>query len=153
MPEVCCRFVTTCPFSRVHARKNLAFVKNSLLTSCQEVVFALLAPSCQQVWNKLWTTCNNLVDIFRLVARLFQLVCYNLDIIDCEQSTLRRKGGTADNTSRNKIRQLFASPLSSNIIILALYENTIYSAYRIVLIKSKNSSLHAVKRRRLRSTS
>jgi hypothetical protein len=75
--------------------------------------------------------------MIRLVARLFQLVCYNLDIIDCEQSLLRRKGGTADNTSGNKIRQLFAPPLSSNIIILVLYVSTIYSAYRIVLIKSK----------------
>jgi ABC-type nitrate/sulfonate/bicarbonate transport system permease component len=40
----------------------------------QQVVFALLVPSCQQVWNKLLTTCNNLVDIVRLVARLFQQI-------------------------------------------------------------------------------
>jgi hypothetical protein len=46
----------------------------SLPTCCQQVVFALLVPSCQQVWNKLLTTCNNLVDIIRLVARLFQQV-------------------------------------------------------------------------------
>ena len=40
----------------------------SLPTSCQQVVFTLLVPSCEQVWNKLLTTCNNLVDIIRLVA-------------------------------------------------------------------------------------
>jgi hypothetical protein len=40
-------------------------------------VFALLVPSCQQVWNKLLTICNNLVDIIRLVTRLFQQVRYS----------------------------------------------------------------------------
>ena len=44
----------------------------SLLTSRQQVVFALLVPSCQQIWNKLLTTCNNLVDIIRLAVTLFQ---------------------------------------------------------------------------------
>ena len=34
----------------------------SLQTSRQQVVFARLVTSCQQVWNKLLTTCNNLVD-------------------------------------------------------------------------------------------
>jgi hypothetical protein len=52
----------------------------SLPTSRQQVVFALLVPSCQQVWNKLLTTCDNLVDIIRLVARLFQQVQYSHDI-------------------------------------------------------------------------
>ena len=52
----------------------------SLQTSRQQVVFALLVTSCQQVWNKLLTTCNNLVDIVRLVTRLFQQGCYNHDI-------------------------------------------------------------------------
>jgi hypothetical protein len=51
----------------------------SLPTSRQQVVFALLVPSCQQVWNKLLTTCNNLVDVFRFVARLFQQVRYSHD--------------------------------------------------------------------------
>jgi hypothetical protein len=37
-----------------------------------------------------------------------------MNVLDCEQSLLRRKGGTADNKSR------IAPPLSSNIIILAL---------------------------------
>ena len=52
----------------------------SLQTSRQQVVFARLVTSCQQVWNKLLTTCNNLVDIIRLVTRLFQQACYNHDI-------------------------------------------------------------------------
>ena len=37
-------------------------------------------PSCQQVWNKPLTTCNNLVAIIGLVARLFQQVRYSHDI-------------------------------------------------------------------------
>ena len=52
----------------------------SLRTSRQQVVFARLVTSCQQVWNKLLTTGNNLVDIIRLVTRLFQQSCYNHDI-------------------------------------------------------------------------
>ena len=52
----------------------------SLQTSRQQVVFARLVTSCQQVWNKLLKTCNNLVDIIRLVTRLFQQGCYNHDI-------------------------------------------------------------------------
>ena len=48
-----------------------------LQTSHQQVVFARLVTSCRQVWNKLLTTCNNLVDIIRLVTRLFQQGCYN----------------------------------------------------------------------------
>ena len=49
----------------------------SLQTSRQQVVFARLVTSCQQVWNKSLTTCNNLVDIIRLVTRLFQQGCSN----------------------------------------------------------------------------
>ena len=52
----------------------------SLQTSRQQVVFARLVTSCQQVWNKLLTTCNNFVDIVRLVTRLFQQGCFNHDI-------------------------------------------------------------------------
>ena len=52
----------------------------SLQTSRQQVVFARFVTSCQQVWNKLLTTCNNLVDIIRLVTMLFQQGCYNHDI-------------------------------------------------------------------------
>ena len=52
----------------------------SLQTSRQQVVFARLVTSCQQVWNKLLTTCNNLVDIIRLVTRLSQQGGYNDDI-------------------------------------------------------------------------
>ena len=51
-----------------------------LVTSRQQVVFALLVTSCQQVWNKLLTICNKLDDIIRLVARLFQQVRYSHDI-------------------------------------------------------------------------
>jgi hypothetical protein len=48
----------------------------------QQVVFALLVPSCQQViWNKLLTICNNLVDIIRLVARLFLRYSHDITIL------------------------------------------------------------------------
>ena len=48
--------------------------------SRQQAVFARLVTSCQQVWNKLLTPCNNLVDIIRLVTRLFKQGCHNHDI-------------------------------------------------------------------------
>ena len=51
----------------------------SLPTSRQQAVLALLVPSYQQVWNNLLTVVNNLVDIIRLVARLFQQVRYSHD--------------------------------------------------------------------------
>ena len=68
------------------ARYTTTYVKISHLvtsvpTSRQHVVFALLVTSCQQVWNKLLTICNNLVDIIRLVTRLFQQVRYSHDIV------------------------------------------------------------------------
>ena len=59
---------------------KISHLVTSLPTSRQQVVFALLVPSCQQVWNKVLTTCNNLVDIIRLVTRLFQQVRYSHDI-------------------------------------------------------------------------
>jgi hypothetical protein len=62
------------------AHVKISHLVTSLSTSRQQVVFALLVTSCQQVWNKLLTTCNNLVDIIRLVARLFQQVRYSHDI-------------------------------------------------------------------------
>ena len=43
-----------------NTRKN-AQVVTSLPTSRQQDVFARLVTSCQQVWNNLLTTCNNLV--------------------------------------------------------------------------------------------
>jgi hypothetical protein len=61
-------------------RVKISHLVASLQTSRQQVVPALLVPSCQQVWNKLLTTCNNRVDIIRLVARLFQHVQYSHDI-------------------------------------------------------------------------
>jgi hypothetical protein len=59
---------------------KISHLVTSLPTSRQQVVFALLVTSCQQVWNKVLTTCNNLVDIIRLVTRLFQQVRYSHDI-------------------------------------------------------------------------
>jgi hypothetical protein len=61
-------------------RVKISHLVASLLTSRQQVVFALLVPSCQQDWNKQLTTCNKLVDIIRLVARLFQQFRYSHDI-------------------------------------------------------------------------
>jgi hypothetical protein len=52
----------------------------SLPTGRQQVVFELLVPSCQQVWNELLKTCNKLLDIIRLIARLFQQVRHSHDI-------------------------------------------------------------------------
>ena len=65
-------------FSITHVK--ISQLVASLQTSRQQVMFARLVTSCQQVWNKLLTTCNNLVDIIRLVTRLFQQGCYNHDI-------------------------------------------------------------------------
>ena len=56
--------------------EQISHLVASLPTSRQQVVFALLVTSCQKVWSKLLTTCNNLVDLIRLVARLFQQVRY-----------------------------------------------------------------------------
>ena len=69
----CLVIVATC------TRKN-AQVVTGLPTSRQQDVFALLVTSCQQVWNNLLTTCNNLVEIISLVARLFSQVRDMLDI-------------------------------------------------------------------------
>jgi hypothetical protein len=60
--------------SCTHARKHL--------TSCNKSAkkmysYCLLQVACQQVWNNLLTTCNNLVG---LVARLFWQVRYMLDV-------------------------------------------------------------------------
>ena len=51
----------------IHAK--ISRLVASLPTTRQQVVFALLVPSCQQVWNKLITTCSNLVDIIRPVSQ------------------------------------------------------------------------------------
>jgi hypothetical protein len=63
-----------------HTPAKISHLVTSLSTSRQQVVFALLFTSCQQVWDKLLTICNNLVDIIRLVTRLFQQVRYSHDI-------------------------------------------------------------------------
>jgi hypothetical protein len=49
---------------------------NKPSTSCVRTA----CPSGQQVWKMLLTICNNLFDIIRLVARLFQQVRYGHDI-------------------------------------------------------------------------
>ena len=36
---------------------------------------------CQQVWNKMLATCNNLVNIIRLVARLFQQYSHDITLL------------------------------------------------------------------------
>jgi hypothetical protein len=64
---------------RFYTRKNLTSCNkfaNKPSTSC----LPLLVTSCQQVWNKLLTICNNLVDIIRLATRLFEQVRYSHDI-------------------------------------------------------------------------
>jgi hypothetical protein len=62
----------------------LYYYTRNNLTSCNKFVnkpsTSCLVTSCQQVWNKLLTICNNLVDIIRLVTRLFQQVRYSHDI-------------------------------------------------------------------------
>jgi hypothetical protein len=63
-----------------HVKSHISHPVACLPTSRQQVLFALLVPSFQQVWNKLLTTCNDLVDIIRLVARFFQQVRYTHEI-------------------------------------------------------------------------
>ena len=80
--EFCDRFLLMCAQSATSNEIRSTHVKisqlvTSLQTSRQQVVFAPLVTTCQQVWNKLLTTCNNLVDIVRLVTRLLQQGCYN----------------------------------------------------------------------------
>ena len=45
---------------------KISHLVTSLPTGRQQDIFALLVTSCQQVWNNLLTTCNNLVEIIRL---------------------------------------------------------------------------------------
>ena len=59
----------------LHQNYNYFTCKAHLIYACSQIVFALLVPSFQQVWNK-----NNLVDIIRLVAKLFQQVRYSHNI-------------------------------------------------------------------------
>ena len=58
----------------VYTRVKISNLVASLPTSRQQVVFTLLVPSCQQVSNKLLTTCNNLLNHTRLVARFVQQI-------------------------------------------------------------------------------
>ena len=66
-------------------RDAMKYTRKNLTTCCKSANRPStcshdLLQTCQQVWNKLLTTCNNLVDIVRIVTRLFQQVCYNHDI-------------------------------------------------------------------------
>ena len=66
-----------------YTRKNLTTCSKSAnkpLTSCLRTACYKLSTSCQQVWNNLLATCSKLVDVVRLVTRLFQEGCYNNDI-------------------------------------------------------------------------
>jgi hypothetical protein len=94
-------------FLKLHRRKLLRISKEifipNVFTICWEVCSGFLiigtglsanksstsciCTACPKLWTsmdnyKLLTTCNNvtLVDVIRLVARLFQQVCYSLDI-------------------------------------------------------------------------
>ena len=69
----------------IHTRKNLTSC-NNLLSSRYQDVFALLVPSCWQVWNKLLSTCDKVDDGNRLATSLFQQVCSNkFDIVWTQQ--------------------------------------------------------------------
>jgi hypothetical protein len=72
--------IVLCKSSTQLAYIKISHLVASLPTTRQQVEFALLVPSCQQVSNNLLTICNNLVDIIRLFARLFQQVRYSHDI-------------------------------------------------------------------------
>jgi hypothetical protein len=67
-------------WSPLTTRVKISHFVASVPTSCQEVAFTMLVPSCHQACHKLLTTCNNLADIIRLVAKLFQQVRYSHDI-------------------------------------------------------------------------
>ena len=81
-------------FSYADAHKNVNYTRKNaqavigLQTSCYKSVHKFSA-SCvrtacsmllQQVWNKLWTICNKIDGIIRLVERLFQQVWCSFDI-------------------------------------------------------------------------
>ncbi len=67
-------------FSVTSTHIKISQLVASLPTRRQKVVVALLDTRYQQECNKLLTICNNLVNIIRLVARLFQQVSYSPDI-------------------------------------------------------------------------
>ena len=70
----------------------------SLQTSCQQDVFALLVPSCQQVVPNLLTTCNRLDENIglvticqQLVPNLFQLVTICQQLVPNLFQQIRKK--------------------------------------------------------------
>ena len=56
-----------------------------LQARCQQVVFAWLVASYQGLWKKLLTTCNNLVNIVRLGARVSRLCLGNFSAVNPKQ--------------------------------------------------------------------
>ena len=87
----------------------------SLQASHQQFVFARLVTSCQQVWSKLLTTCSNLVDIVRLVTRLFQQGCYNHDTTILLQRCVVNLVTFLLTVSNNLAAQLVINRLSSSV--------------------------------------
>ena len=59
----------------VHTQKS-----HKLQQVCKQAVNKLCSHGLLQVVNKFGTSCNNLVDIVKIVTRLFQQGCYNHDI-------------------------------------------------------------------------
>ena len=54
------------------------FLVETMLAACQQDVFALLVPSCQQVWNKLLSSCIKVDEANRLAtscSNKFGIVC------------------------------------------------------------------------------
>ena len=47
---------------------------NVNLTACQQDVFALLVPSCRQVWNKLLSSCNKVDEANRFATSCSDVV-------------------------------------------------------------------------------
>ena len=75
--QTCCKLIVINRLAATHVK--ISQLVAGLQTSCQQVVFAWLVPSCLQVWNKLLATGNNLVEIIKLVTMLFQQACYYHD--------------------------------------------------------------------------
>ena len=57
--------------SSANTHVKISQLVTSLQTRCQQGLFALLVPSCEQVVLNLMTTCNKLEENIRLVTRLF----------------------------------------------------------------------------------
>jgi hypothetical protein len=58
--------------------RSIAKYTRDYLTTCQQDVFALLVPSCWQVWNKLLSSCDKVDEANRLATS-----CSNKSDIVC----------------------------------------------------------------------